>query len=313
MLHKQYIKPFYPMNSLEKLVEEESYRSLISRDSILDVILKPNPSAKNIDEGVPNKDYRLCRSVSSLQALLDAEQNSESPLFVYTQPQDIHVSIINRESRSVPQGESYPGFDGAYASRLRRLDECFGAFIRDLKARGLYDNSIVVLTSDHGDSLGEGGRYGHAYTLFPEIVRVPLIIHLPPTLRKQLRWDENLVAFGSDVTPSLYYLLGRRPVEQHEVLGRPLFTETLEEQQRYIKDYQLLASSYGAVWGVLRENGRYLYIADGVNYTDYFFDLHTDPAGDRNLVDPTVRRQNRNLIEKGIHSLNAFYKFNPAP
>jgi arylsulfatase A-like enzyme len=229
---------------------------------------------------------------------------------VYTQPQDIHVSIINRENRSVPRGESYEGFDGAYASRLRKLDACFGDFVRQLKSQGLYDESFIVVTSDHGDSLGEGGRYGHAYTLFPEIVRVPLIVHLPESMKKRLQWDADQVSFLTDVTPSLYYLMDRRPVISNKVFGRPLFTQTLEEHKLYHRDYQLLASSYGPVWGVLRDNGRYLYIADGVNYTDYFFDLKADPFGQRNAVTDAIRQEYRDLIRQGIKDVNTFYGYN---
>ena len=65
------------------------------------------------------------------------------------------------------------------------------AKIDDLKARQLYDDSVIVLTSDHGDSLGEEGRWGHAYTLFPEVLQVPLIVHLPPRLRAQFDLDEE--------------------------------------------------------------------------------------------------------------------------
>jgi hypothetical protein len=310
MLHRQYVKPFYPMNSLEKLIEEEGYRSLISRDTVLDVILKPNPEAVNIDEGVPNRDYRLCRSLSQLSSRLAMEPRKDQPVFAYTQPQDLHVSIINREGRSIPKGESYPGFDGAYASRLRVMDACFGQFISHLQAQGIYENSVIVLTSDHGDSLGEGGRYGHAYTLFPEIIQVPLIVHLPKALQKQLQWDVNQIAFLSDITPSLYYLLGHRPIVPRAVLGKPLFTESLEEQKPYARGHHLLASSYGPVWGVLRDNGRYLYIADGVNYTDYFFDLRSDPKGETNMVSDPIRRESRTLIEEGIGQLNEFYRFN---
>jgi membrane-anchored protein YejM (alkaline phosphatase superfamily) len=67
--------------------------------------------------------------------------------------------------------ESYGAFYAPYASRLRRIDTCCGEFIADLKARGLFDRSIVILTADHGDSLGEQGRMGHAYTIFPEILQ----------------------------------------------------------------------------------------------------------------------------------------------
>jgi len=58
----------------------------------------------------------------------------------------------------------------------------------------------------------------------------------------------------------------------NEVFGRPLFTLSPEEEASYGRDWQMLASSYGPVYGVLR-NGRSLFIADAVNYQDYFFDL----------------------------------------
>jgi hypothetical protein len=66
-------------------------------------------------------------------------------------------------------------------------------------------------------------------------------------------------------------------------------------------------SSYGPVYGILRGNGRWLYIADGVNYTDYFFDLTLDPTGSRNRVTPAVRREYRPLIREGIEEVNRFY------
>ena len=83
-------------------------------------------------------------------------------------------SIASRDRKSQVQGFYTP-----YAARLERVDACFGEFIAYLKDAGLYESSIVVLTSDHGDSLGDEGRWGHAYTVFPEVMRVPLIMHVP--------------------------------------------------------------------------------------------------------------------------------------
>ena len=99
-----------------------------------------------------------------------------------TRPLDLHIGNI--ASAKVPPGESYPGFHGPYAARVRQIDACFGELVDTLKRLHLYDNSIIVLTSDHGDSLGEGQRWGHGFTAFPEVLRIPLIIHLPPALRR---------------------------------------------------------------------------------------------------------------------------------
>ncbi|HYW46352.1 MAG TPA: sulfatase-like hydrolase/transferase [Bryobacteraceae bacterium] len=313
LLHKQYITPFAPMNALERLLQVEQYRMLVSRDSILDTILAPSTGAVDLDppEAVASLDF--ARSLDRLAKEIDRRAGDAAPIFAYTQPQNIHISVIQREGASVPAGESYPGFYAPYASRLWRVDAAFGKFIGFLKARGLYDRSIVVLTSDHGDSLGEEGRWGHAYTLFPEIVRIPLLVHLPQEMRAKLASDPDSPAFSTDITPSLYYLLGHRPVERNELFGAPLFTERPEER-RHVEAGgagYLIAASYGAVYGMLSGNGRVLYVADGVNYRRYLFDLGVSRAEER-PVSAALRREQDERIRSAILSINRFYHFGEA-
>jgi predicted AlkP superfamily pyrophosphatase or phosphodiesterase len=45
-------------------------------------------------------------------------------------------------------------------------------FVSTLKERELYDNSIIVVTSDHGEALGEDGRNGHSTRVYPEMLRI---------------------------------------------------------------------------------------------------------------------------------------------
>ncbi|HEU4391713.1 MAG TPA: sulfatase-like hydrolase/transferase, partial [Blastocatellia bacterium] len=311
LLHKQYVTPFYPMNALQKLLRADGYQSYISMDTILSVVVEPSPNIVELDKGVPDKDFDFCRSLKDLQSKLDERQPDGAPVFAYSQPQNIHVSVINRDGARSIDGGSYPGFYAPYASRLKRMDECFGELIRFLKSRGLYDNSIVILTADHGDSLGEEGRWGHAYTLFPEVVRIPMIIHLPDRYKNQVRVDSKQIAFSTDITPSLYYLLGHRPIAVNPLFGRPLFTETREEHARYERNDYMLVSSYGAVYGILRGNGESLYISDGVNYMDYYYDLLDDPKGVRNRVSAGVKSESEELIRRHVEEINKFYRFSP--
>jgi arylsulfatase A-like enzyme len=307
MLHKQYVTPFQPMNTLKKLVDAEHYDAYVSKDTILETVLGPSPGIHELDAHLATMYYDFCNTLGELTSTLKARSDSR-PVFVYTQPQNIHVSVIDREGRSVPKGESFPpGFDPPYASRVARMDRCFGDFLAFLKKAGLYDNSIIIVTADHGDSLGERGRWGHAYTIFPEIVRVPLIFHLPPAMKARLAWDPQAVAFLSDITPSLYYLLGQRPIVENPLFGRPLFTGTLEEQRPYEQDAYLVASSYAPVYGELTQNGRYLYIVDGVSYKDYFYDLGADARGASLPVTPQVRAQQRALIKEQVQAIGRFY------
>ncbi len=310
ILHKQYITPFYPLNTLQKLIEVDGYRPYLSLDSILDVVVKPMATLVPLDAGIGTGDLRLGTTLKQLEQELDRAPAGQ-PIFVYSQAQDLHISTLTREGKDVVGGGDYPGFYAPYASRVRRLDAQFGAFIQYLKDRGRYDRSLIIFTADHGDSLGEEGRFGHAYTLYPEIMKVPLLMHVPAPLRQGLSLDSTQAAFLTDITPTLYYLLGHRPLLADPVLGRPLFTATQAEQDHYRRDYRLIASSYGAVWGILTGDGKTLYVSDAVNFKDHCFDLGDGPAAARRDVTPELKHRYDRLILKEIDHLNAFYAFKP--
>jgi arylsulfatase A-like enzyme len=187
------------------------------------------------------------------------------------------------------------------------MDAAFGEFLDFLRQRGLYDNSIIVLTADHGDSYGEFGRWGHSDFLFPEVIRIPLIVHLPPQMRQRLVWDPNDPAFTTDITPSLYYLLGHRPIINNELFGRPLFTETPQERLAYKRSQYLIVSSYAAVYAILSGDGRSLFICDAVNSKNYYYNLVEDPAGAHNHVTIQLQNENEALIRHDVGMIDDFY------
>jgi hypothetical protein len=307
LVHKQYVLPFAPMNALDKLLAANRYQRFVSRDTILRTIMPKGPGDVELDEKVPNMDYELCRSLTDLRARVRGRDAAAPPIFAYTMPQNIHISVMTRQGASVQAGEAYPGFYAPYAARIRAMDACFGEFVQFLRDERLYDNSVIVLTSDHGDSLGEGGRWGHAYTIFPEILRIPLIVHLPPAMQADVTCESDALASLVDITPTLYYALGHRPLAGGPVFGRSLCTATPQERIASRRDAHMVVSSYGPVYGILRGNGRWLYIADGVNYTDYYYDLNSDPFGAQNRITPAVRREHQQLIRDGIDEINRFY------
>ncbi|HEY6892675.1 MAG TPA: sulfatase-like hydrolase/transferase, partial [Rhodanobacteraceae bacterium] len=226
------------------------------------------------------------------------------PVFFYSLPQNVHLAVASK--RPVPAGESYPPeFYDRIASSVHRLDACVGSFVDELKRRQLYDDSILILTSDHGDSLGEEGRWGHAYYMYPEVMRVPLIVHLPSWLKNDVRADTKAVAFTADITPSLYALLGYHPADLGPLFGRPLFTARDADPAPRRDANFLLASSYGAVYGILRHDGRDLYVVDAVDGEDYAFDLSGPPR--RIDPSPAMTSENRKLIAGELAALAATY------
>ena len=308
-LHMQYIRPFTPMNTLLKLLDAGGYRRLMGLDTIAVRILSPTPMLTEVDKGIPTEGYDFCRTLGEMSQKLDASRQDPRPIFGYTLPQNVHIAIAFETP--VPEGESYPGFYDRVAAQVHRLDRCFGAFIDHLKTIGLYDRSIIILTSDHGDSLGEDGRWGHSYTVFPEVMRVPLVVHLPSSLRV-LPTDLTRVAFLTDITPTLYSLLGYQPADMGPLYGSPLFGRTPDESARR-RDPFLLASSYGAVYGMLRHNGRALYIADAVEGRDYAYDLADGGLGNRVEITEAMRALNWGLIRDQVANIAAQYHFTPRP
>jgi arylsulfatase A-like enzyme/Flp pilus assembly protein TadD len=69
--------------------------------------------------------------------------------------------------------------DHPYRGEVAYLDAELGKFFAFLKAENLWDNTIIVVTGDHGESFGEHREQGHGYFIYESTVRVPLIIRAP--------------------------------------------------------------------------------------------------------------------------------------
>jgi arylsulfatase A-like enzyme len=308
LLHKQYITPFRPMNTLQKLLRAEGYQLYVSRDSILRIVLEPAVTDVDLDPPESTMNYDLARTFAILEERIRQRAPSAAPIFVYTQPQNPHVSVIRREGGGCGEcGSSYEVFYAPYAYRVRAVDQAFGQFISFLRTRGLYENSIIILTADHGDSLGEEGRWGHAYTLFPEIVRVPLIMHLPARMREDFSTDPRRPAFLTDIAPTLYSLLGFKTPPDDGIHGAPLFAPGSAAPPPRSAPY-LLASSYGAVYGLLSNNAAELFVADAVNRRTYMFNLRARQPVSRPLH-ISDRNAREKVIREAVAAIARFYRF----
>lgn len=80
----------------------------------------------------------------------------------------------------------------AYESSIRYLDHELGQFIAQLKRRGVLDNTLVILTADHGEQFGDHGTQylGHERSLYASVLRVPLVMIYPPRVPAGVRRAE---------------------------------------------------------------------------------------------------------------------------
>jgi arylsulfatase A-like enzyme len=213
-----------------------------------------------------------------------------------------------------PASQHWPdraGLNTRITYEVHWVDSRLGEFFNYLKQRGMYDDSIIIVTSDHGDATGEFGRVSHSTSIWPEIMHVPLIIHLPPKMRGHLVYDDTRLSTLTDITPTLYYLLGHRPLRQNPLYGRPLFAETRQELDRYQPKDLLLASDVRAVYGILTADGQYLYTVYDSPAQSYLFDLAADPNAEHNILTaPLKQRYDEEIIEH-LQLIGDFYGYKP--
>jgi arylsulfatase A-like enzyme len=310
VFHKEYVTPFAPMNALKKLLDANGYRQFIASDHITEELFVPaSADAVPLMRTVSEMQHSFCMTMDQMIPALSARPADDRPIFGHARTLDLHIGNI--WSAKVPDGETYPGFFAPYASRVRAIDACFGRFIKYLKDQDLYEQSVIILTSDHGDSLGEEGRWGHGFTTFPEVLRIPLIVRLPPALAHDLEADLTRVSFTTDITPTLYVLLGAHPEPLGPQFGAPLFVTPGTDLSWRKRESFLVASSYGPTYGLIQDNGRFLFMADGTYGRDYAFDLRGGPAGRRVEVTDADRRANRQRIRDEVAAIAARYHFTP--
>jgi len=93
-----------------------------------------------------------------------------------------------------------------YAGEIRYLDREVGRLIGKLRELGVLDDTIVVVTSDHGEAFLEHGQLTHGETLYQEEVRVPLIVRFPRAVPTDLAVRTPVQSF--DLFPTVLALLG---------------------------------------------------------------------------------------------------------
>ncbi|MCC7542567.1 MAG: flippase-like domain-containing protein [Deltaproteobacteria bacterium] len=112
----------------------------------------------------------------------------DAPWFLFVSYMDPHDPYFEHpyDGRAIAR-VSTPNPSPAQADEMRRLydgeitywDHHFGQLIADLRRRGLYDDTLIIVTSDHGEEFHDHGGFWHGTTLYDEQLRVPLFVHLP--------------------------------------------------------------------------------------------------------------------------------------
>lgn len=93
-----------------------------------------------------------------------------------------HLAIRLRERDPSPAERAW--LRQLYRAEVRWVDAAVGSLVEALKRSDLYEDTLVVLLSDHGEELWDHGGVGHGHTLYEELLRVPLLVKLPGRVRR---------------------------------------------------------------------------------------------------------------------------------
>ena len=123
---------------------------------------------------------------------------------------------VDREGRRIP-AEQVAVLRSLYESGIRYLDRDLGRLFGFLQEQGLYDESIIVVTSDHGEEFQEHGKFLHSQ-IYDESVRVDLILKLPHQDLAGTEIDAQVEVL--DLLPTLLELVGLQ--SSNPIQGRSL-------------------------------------------------------------------------------------------
>jgi arylsulfatase A-like enzyme len=198
-----------------------------------------------------------------------------------------------------------------YDATLVELDELFRNLIENLEREGYLDDTVIILTSDHGEHLGEQHMLDHQYSVYQPLLRVPLVVHYP---RRFAPGRTLSPVMNFDIFPTLVELAGAEPPIGQQAQAVSLLA-TAAERFRFAEE----PASSGVGVQVVREQhpdwdpspwqrrlrawvgGRYKYIW-GSDERRELYDLSVDPLEQRDLsAEQTDTLQSMNA------SLEAYY------
>jgi arylsulfatase A-like enzyme len=249
------------------------------------------PAQKPVDPGVlvenPTISLRATDEEMISGALEFLRVHGHKRWFLYLHLMDVHEYTYDQHTALF--GSSY---SDVYDNSIRWVDHLIELLTENMWADGYAENTIVVISADHGEAFRERGLEGHARALFRETTEVPLIILLPFQLEEGIVVQSR--SRNVDIWPTVLDLFGLSL--PGDLDGRSLLPEVMAAGRREVlEDSSEFGLAYlDQAWGQAQNdpkpsialvdgNMRYVRSSHSGTERDYLFDAASDPAELRNL------------------------------
>jgi len=203
------------------------------------------------------------------QFALEGDKNTKDVIFG-----EVRDIVAFRQGRLELSGKKIERLEGLHNGEVAYTDRELGRLLDGLAKRGLDKNTIVVLTSDHGEEFHDHGGFEHGHTLYDELLHIPLIVRWPERIPAGVEVDATVRHI--DVAPTVCGLAGVEPGNKFQGLDLSPMWQTGATPE----DLPVFAEGY--FWSPEK---RFARIADGKKTIAYtaskrveIFDLESDPA-----------------------------------
>jgi arylsulfatase A-like enzyme len=260
---------------------------------------------------------------------LDAQRRSSAPFFLFINYCDAHFPYNTKEFPGLlnappsqdpdllkklvdacvpgsgpPPRELVQGVTDQFDTGIANADAAVAEVVAALKQNGVYDECALVVTSDHGEFLGEHGLVAHSQDVYEEVLHVPLVVKLPnqrsPEQESRLT---SLVDMPKKILPSM----GKAAAQATRHLGDPGAAGGVVMAENYYSRQWHFGEPYGDRFKRTRAvlyQGPWKYIHSSDNAHE-LYDVIDDPHELRNLLEnePEVARQLQGQLRKANPSI----------
>jgi len=173
-----------------------------------------------------------------------------------------------------------------YYGAITFIDDQIGRFIQELKDKGMYDNSLIIFISDHGDMMGDHNHWRKTYA-YEGSTRVPFILKWPKSVKSKVKkGQEQLYCVElRDILPTMLQVAG---VDQPEVMDGasllPLVEQKKPEWREYIDMEHATTYDSHNYWCALTD-GKMKYVWFFRTGQEQLFDLEKDSGEEVNCID----------------------------